>query len=68
MLVFHIDTEPAGWYVVGPATRSGPCLSMSLAIERAQGIVDALRMNGEEAVLAPGPPVAAARRLRGLYA
>jgi hypothetical protein len=51
MIVFHIAAEPEGWFVATSAARSGPCLSMALAIEHAERLIEAIRQHGEEAVL-----------------
>lgn len=51
MIVFRIATEPEGWFVATAAARSGPCLSMALAIEHAEGMIEAIRQHGEDAVL-----------------
>jgi hypothetical protein len=56
MIVFRIAAEPEGWYVATDAARSGPCLSMALAIEHAEGMVTALRAHGEEALLEARKP------------
>jgi hypothetical protein len=58
MVVFRIKNEPGGWYVVTDVARSGPCLSMPLAVERAQGMAQALRQHGERAMVEVGEPVA----------
>jgi hypothetical protein len=47
MIVFRITAEPDGWWVCSEAARSGPCLSRRLAVERAEGMAQALRAHGE---------------------
>jgi hypothetical protein len=54
MIIFRITAEPDGWYVCTDAARSGPCLSRALAIERAEGMVEAILAHGEAAVLDVG--------------
>jgi hypothetical protein len=49
MITFRISAEPDGWYVCAAAARSGPCLSRALAVERAVGMVEAIRAHGEAA-------------------
>jgi hypothetical protein len=56
MIVFRIAAETEGWYVATDTGRSGPCLSMALALERAEGMITALRTHGEEAVLEASKP------------
>jgi hypothetical protein len=56
MIVFRIAVETEGWYVATDTGRSGPCLSMALAVERAEGMITALRTHGEEAVLETSEP------------
>jgi hypothetical protein len=51
MIIFRIIAEPDGWYVCTDAARSGPCLSRVLAIERAQGMVEAILAHGEAAMV-----------------
>ena len=60
MITFRIIAEAGGWYVSTGAARSGPCLSHALAVERAQGMVDALRAHGEQACLESGQDQVAA--------
>jgi hypothetical protein len=54
MIIFRVIAEPDGWYVCTGGARSGPCLSRALAVERAQGMVDALSRFGEEARVEAG--------------
>lgn len=49
MIVFRVIAEADGWYVAVGQSRSGPCLSRALAVERAQGMADALVAHGEDA-------------------
>ncbi|HXQ09825.1 MAG TPA: hypothetical protein VN805_02380 [Caulobacteraceae bacterium] len=56
MIVFRIAAEPEGWYVDTDTGRSGPCLSIALAVERAEGMIAALRTHGEDAVLEASEP------------
>jgi hypothetical protein len=54
MIIFRISAEPDGWYVCTDAARSGPCLSRALAIERAEGMAEAIRAHGESAAVDVG--------------
>jgi len=54
MITFRISAEPDGWYVCTDAARSGPCLSRALAVERAEGMVEAIRAHGEAAAVDDG--------------
>lgn len=59
MITFRISAEPDGWYVCTDAARSGPCLSRALAVERAEGMVEAIRAHGEAATIDEADGVAA---------
>ena len=54
MITFRISAEADGWYVCTDAARSGPCLSRALAVERAEGMVEAIRAHGEAAAVDDG--------------